>query len=94
MERCAPFMSSRAGGGKVWKEKKRERERDVEAELELPAACGKQHKRGRGCSGSPAASGGLPPWEQTLSIPHTTTGKQRKGEREREVWGEATGIIT
>lgn len=64
-------------------------ERDVEAELWLPGSLWEAAPEGRGCGGSPAASGGLPPWEQTPSIP-------QHGNRggEGEVWGEATRIIT
>lgn len=56
--------------------------RESEREM-LKQSClepvGSSRKEKRGCGGSPAASGGLPPWEQTPS----TKGKQRG----REVWG-------
>lgn len=75
------FMSSRAGGGKVWKEQ----ERDVWAKTVAAWSLWEAAGEGRGCSGSPAASGGLPPWEQTLSIPHHGN---REGRGRGMGWGD------
>lgn len=87
------FMSSRAGGGKVWKEQEGERcwSRTGAAWSLWEAAPERKGLRWEPCSIRGAATMGTDP--QHPPHPHGKTERGRGG-REREVWGEATGIIT
>lgn len=79
------FMSSRAGGGKVWKEQ----ERDIQAKLWLPGACGKQQEKEGAAVGALQHPGGCHHGNRPRASPTTGTERERERERERGMgWGD------